>query len=124
MKWFWLIVANILFWVSMGLLSKAHASDWTAGDTVRQGIFTALDVMDWAQTRYGSTHGFTESNPILGSHPSLGRINTVFAIGLVGNAAVSWVIPKEYRPYFQYGSIALEAYCVGHNARIGVKFQW
>lgn len=101
-----------------------HASDWTEGDTVRQGIFTALDVADWAQTRYGTTHGFVEQNPIMGQHPSIGRVNIVFVIGVVGNAAMAWSLPKEYRPYFQYGSIALEAYCVGHNARIGVKFQW
>ncbi len=99
------------------------ADPWSQADVNRQIVFTALDVADWLQTRWISTHPqFHEdvSRWAFGRHPSLGRVNTLFALGPVAGAVVTNYLPARWRPYFQYGAITLEVYCVAGNAGAGV----
>jgi hypothetical protein len=106
---------------------QARALDpWSDADLARQGVFTALDIVDWAQTRYLAEHPerYHEINPFLGEHPSLGRVNTLFALSIVANAGVTWLAPARYRPYWQYGRIGIEAILVVHNARVGIRMDF
>ena len=105
--------------------SICFAGDWTTADTLRQGAFTGLAIADWAQTRYISKHPeFYETNQILGSHPSTGKVDTYFAASIVGHAVISYMLPPAWRQGWQYVWIGVEAQKVVHNHSIGIKFNF
>lgn len=52
---------------------------------------TILIAADWLTTIDGLRKGLRESNPLLGSHPSLGRTNVLIGTGLLANA---FLVPK------------------------------
>lgn len=98
------------------------AGDWTTADTVRQLTYTGLTVIDCEQTkRFISNPHMYENNPILGKHPSEARINNLCAASIVGNAAVSYILPRRWREAWQYVWIGAEVGAVAHNHSIGVR---
>mgnify|MGYP001606338565 CR=1 FL=1 len=113
--------------ISLCLVSfPCLAGEWTDEDTNWQLGYTALLIADCAQTRYGASHPkqFEEANPILGKHPSKGKIdNTCLAVGL-GHFGISYILPKDFRRLWQFGSIVIEATVVFHNASIGAKLEF
>jgi len=106
---------------------------WTTGDTVRQSVVTALLVADWKQTLYiaqhpqdpvksdGTYHYRSETNRLLGSHPSTGKINAYFVGVTVAHAAISYVLPRGWREGWQYVWIGVELETVRRNY-IGIKY--
>lgn len=126
------------------LPSICFGGDWTKEDTYRQTALAALLVTDWAQTRWIVKNPQTtmqpssatgrpgpmqitsrvEGNPILGEHPSIGKVNNYFAASLVGHAAIAYLLPPELRNVWQYGWLLLEADAVVHNRSAGVKFNF
>jgi hypothetical protein len=80
---------------------------------------TAL-IVDWSQTRYIIKHDYHEHNPILGSYPSQGDVNTYFATAIILNTALYWILPEKIKPYWYGGLTALEVAVITNNATIGV----
>lgn len=108
------------------LASPALADEWTRADTYREVAYLALHCADWSQTLTiaDNPQKWNETNPILGSHPSRGDVNTYFiATGLL-HPVISYVLPRPWREVWQYGTIGLEVVVVGNNARIGIGFSF
>lgn len=109
------------------LAAPAHGADpWSARDVALQATYTALHVMDWGQTRYIATHPerHFERNPLLGRHPHKDKVDLYFAGTLVAHTVVTHLLPKEWRPWWQGVTIALEGSCVGWNIAGGVKVRF
>lgn len=106
--------------------AKEETSRWTKADTLWQVSYSLLHSADWAQTRYVARHPqkFYEANPILGKHPSIGKVNLYFGATLVGHAAISYILPKPYRRYWQIFWMGVEVGCVTYNFSGGVKFDF
>jgi hypothetical protein len=104
------------------LPSLAFGDDWTTADSVRQGVFTGLNLIDCEQTKkfIRNPHMY-EKNPIMGRHPSQTRINNLCALSIVGHAGVSYLLPRGWRDGWQYIWIGVEAEAVHHNYAIGVR---
>lgn len=100
------------------LAAPAYASTLT-----RELAFDGLLAIDCAQThQIGSAKsGFREQNPLLGRRPSSRRINQYFTLNALGHAAVTYLLPKQYRAAWQYVTIGLEGTVVAHNFYIGVR---
>lgn len=97
--------------------------DWTNADTARETAYTVLHIADWGQTRYiAKNPQFYEQNPLLGEHPSVGRVDTYFISGLIAHTAISYALPPKYRRIWQYIGIVMEGGVVAHNTSIGVRF--
>ena len=113
-------------WLILFLPSVCFAGDWTTADTVRQGVFTGLTVIDWAQTRYIAKHPveFGETNGILGKEPSVGKVNNYFATAIIGHAAISYILPPAWREGWQYVWIGIEGQKTYHNYSIGIKLSF
>lgn len=79
--------------------------------------YLALHGMDWAQTRTiaKSPHQFHETNPFLGEHPSVGKVNNYFLSTGLMHALLANQLPPELAKIFQYGSMGFEAGFVGKN---------
>lgn len=103
-----------------------HADEWTSTDTAMQITYTVLHVIDWGQTLDVSKHPIraggvpaSETNPVLGKHPSVGAVNTYMASTLAGHAVASYLLPGKWRTAWQVAGIGIEAYVVGRNYSLG-----
>lgn len=99
------------------------AGDAWSEDQLRMGAaLAAATVVDWAQTRYiaDNPDRFHETNPIMGRHPSIGRVDSYFATSILVGAVVLDALPSEYRDYALKAGLVLEVLVVSNNARIGV----
>ena len=105
------------------LFAAGQASAWTETDTARQVAYSALHVADWMQTRQIARQPdrFHETNPILGRHPSLGRVDAYMAGTLVLHAAVAYALPSPWRSWWQHVGIAVETGAAAGNAAIGLS---
>ncbi len=103
----------------------SHA-EWNKGDTAREVAWQGIHVIDWGQTLEIARHPekYHELNPILGRHPSVGRVNVYMGLSALGHLGMSYILPKKARLYWQYISIGVSAGCVVNNYKIGlgVKF--
>ena len=121
-------VAYFILGILLGMLlyEVAHAEDWSKSDTARQGVFTGLTVLDWAQTRYISKHpeNYRETNHFLGDHPTTGKVDNYFATAIVGHAVIAYLLPPAWRQGWQYVWIGVEVQKVGHNHSIGIKLSF
>lgn len=105
--------------------SAARAEAFGADDWRRELAFAAVTWIDWQQTHDIANHqGMYELNPLLGRHPSAGRIDRYFAAGLLTHLAVSAVLPSPYRAGFQRASITIECAVVARNAYLGLHVRF
>lgn len=104
-------------------------------------IALTLILTDWAQTRamarqpaydweplenspgyYTWREQWRENNPLLGRHPSEGKVNTYFALSVLTYLVVQDALPEKYASLYRKGIILLEVTCVSQNLSIGVRF--
>ena len=72
----------------------ANAGDkWERENYILQATWSVIHVIDWVQTRSGLDDELVEGNPIMGTDPSIGTVNTYFATTLVGHALISFYLP-------------------------------
>lgn len=94
---------------------------WTREDTYRQIPIAILQVVDWGQTRYVARRPeLHEINPLIGKHPSIGRVNNYFAISIPANIAFSALVPSKYRSLWQTGRLMIQVSVVSYNRGVSV----
>jgi hypothetical protein len=83
---------------------------------------TALIVADWSQTLQlaDNPHRWGELNPILGRHPSKGRVNTLLSLAVISNGG-ALLLPKTPRRIWYAAVTVLEAIAVIHNLSVGAS---
>lgn len=118
------------------LLSPSISSaDWTKIDTAFQVGYSILHVIDWGTTRDISKNPdrFHENNPILGKHPSVGKVDTYFIATLIGHTTVSYLLPDKLNVFglnirprrtWQVGWIGIEGWHIRRNIKAGVKINF
>lgn len=113
----------LIFIIAILTATAADADEWTNIDTALQLTYTAVHCMDWAQTRNIARNPETwhEKNPILGSHPSIDKVDAYFAATLAAHTAISYLLPDPYRNIWQSVWITVEAGQVAQNYGIGIK---
>jgi hypothetical protein len=113
-----LILAFILF------PPLCHAADpWGTTDYMLAGATVAALAVDWGQTRHiaKNPERYTETNPMLGSSPSVGKVDAYFVGAMVGTVALAHVLPGDWRQLFLGGVLALELGVVNQNRQLGIK---
>jgi hypothetical protein len=101
---------------------SAAADEWTEADTQRQIIFTALSIVDAQYTKDIKTRpDLEEKNPILGRHPSNGRINAYFSAVIIGHAVISYALPADLRSKWQQAGILIEIAADVNNFNMGLS---
>ena len=98
-------------------------ADWDRTDSMLLGSALTLTAIDWGQTRDIAQHPerFSESNPILGAHPSVGRVDNYFLISMAGIVGLSAVLPSRTRKYVLGGVTFVEAVVVINNHGAGIR---
>lgn len=99
------------------------ADEWTRRDTAIQAFSIALRVVDWSQTRYIAKHPekyYERVNWILPEHPSTKQVDLYFASAIIGEAVITYFLPRPWREVFQGIQIGSSSSCVMMNFRIGI----
>jgi len=83
---------------------------------------TALIVADWSQALRiaDNPDRWAEANPLVGRHPSEGRVNTMETLYLLWNGA-ALLLPKTPRRIWYAAVTVVEAVAVAHNLAIGIS---
>jgi hypothetical protein len=83
---------------------------------------TALILADWSQTLQiiREAHTRHEGNPLLGRHPSEGRVNTMIGLAVTTNLA-ALLLPKRPRRIWYAAVTLIEGIAVTHNLANGLS---
>jgi hypothetical protein len=113
--WIKLLIASLF-------LTGCANGGWSTEDSYRQTGFVALMGVDWMQTRKiaKNPEDYHEHNPLIGSHPSTEKVDVYFPVCIAAHTAVAMVLPSEYRKWWQYVFIGIEAGAVANNLSIGL----
>jgi len=94
-------------------------------DRVLQVSSSLMILADWLTTVDGRRKGYPESNPILGTYPSLGRVNVLIGSGLAANAfLVPKIKDKELRRGIWAAMVLLETKALHGNRSAGLKMNF
>ncbi len=121
---------NRLFLLALLFFSSSVASmaadTWSRRDTALEAAVITVTAADWMQTRYISAHPdlYSETNGILGPHPSMARIDNYFSLCIVSHVLITHFLPSRYRPLFQSASLAVELSVTAHNRALGIRFNF
>ena len=104
----------------------AGHDEWTADDTKRQAVYLSLHTIDWGQTRNIAKNPelYREVNPVIGEHPSTGRVDGYFVATALLHTGIAYVLPAEWRKGFQYVTIVIEAGVTNRNRNLGIKIDF
>jgi len=117
----WLLIISLAFIGCAGY----HPQPLTKAQIAGEIAFEALHLIDWGQTLDIENHdGMYEWNPLMGRHPSRGRVNLVMGAIAVVHPVITWAIPSEYRWWWIGGSSAASAWAVVHNDRLGLNINF
>ena len=119
-----LILAAALTFFSF--TASASWDDWDSTDKALGATALTLTAVDMLQTVYISKNGdrFHETNPILGEHPSTGKVYGYFAASAVAGYLIMDSLPPNWRKAFAGGAILLEANMVTRNYQLGIKMSF
>jgi len=106
----------------LGLPRLAPAQHRTALDYGLAVGSTALLVADWSQALQIADNParWYERNPLLGRHPSEGRVNTVASLVVVTNVG-ALLLPKTPRRIWYAAVTVVEIVAVTHNLSGGIS---
>ena len=105
----------------------------TKGQIVGEVAWQVIHVVDWGQTLdiAANPDRYHEINPIIGRHPSRGRVNLYMGASAILHPVVTWLLPEkaevfgfEFNPRWVWlgGTIATSGACVINNNSIGLRF--
>lgn len=117
-----LIAALPLVLDMMGVPMPLYGNDWDMTDKLLFTLASGATIADYNQTRKiaANPSQYSEINPIMGKHPSPGKVNAYFgALGLGGYLAARNMPKKQRRTLMGLGA-ANELYWANHNRNIGL----
>lgn len=112
------LIALILMFV----VRSAIAQEWTDGQKKLLAGALALTTIDMLQTTYIARNPdkWHELNPMMGPHPSVGRVRVYMIGSMIGMSLLSHYVPT-YRNQILTMWISIEGVNVARNAAIGVR---
>ena len=101
----------------------ALAEPWDATDRALGVAAVSALVIDWGQTRdiVKRPHDYEERNPLLGKHPSMGRVNLICAGSIAATLLTADWLTSKNRKIFLGTITAIELTVIGHNKNIGLR---
>jgi len=103
------------------LVATAQSSHhWNASNVALASGATLEVLIDWSQTRQAMRQGWAERNPILGSHPSDGKLMVYNILAIGGNLGIGAALPSRWRTVWFSTIAAVEAFTIAGNASLGL----
>jgi len=115
-----LLALMLLLPLTPGGAAAQSDHHWTTTHIALASASTLSILIDWSQTRQAMRQGWAEKNPILGSHPSSGRLACYNALAIGGTIGIGALLPQRWRTLWFGSVLGLEAYTIAGNASIGL----
>ncbi len=117
------LVLLLISSVILGSCSTICTGGWTKIDTTWELADQGLMATDWLQTQkiVEQPLKYHETNPILGVHPSMAKLNIYFALWVPVHIGVSCILPPKTRRIWQIGTALIEIPAIISNESIGLK---
>lgn len=109
----------------LSLLMCTGCTELQVGNTL-YATAIGTTAIDWGQTRaiVRSPERWSESNPVLGPHPTYAQVDVYFPAILLGTAISYPFIKPSYRPYL-YGALTLlESIVIIDNFHGGLRMDF
>ena len=107
------------------LLTGCATDPWSKQDIALEAAYMLVTAADLNQTLQIKDHpGMIETNPLMGEHPTDGRIYSHFATCAVLHVLVVDLLPSKYRGMFQMLGIGFESSVVYHNNQLGLSIKF
>lgn len=113
------------------MLEHKERRRWTTTNTVLTLTSLLAIGTDWRQSRYMSTHNpsdpnmkFQETNPILGPHPTLGQVNSIFAAVIPAHLLLAYFLDNPGRNIYLFAITAAEAIFAAKNFSVGARVEF
>lgn len=109
------------------LTPLAAQAEWTERERLLLGATIGVMAVDWGQTRMIAKkpeQEFFEYNPLLGKNPTVGEIDTYFAVAMLATWGTAHLLPNKYRSTFLGAMLLLETTIVIRNHEIGLRMAW
>lgn len=90
-------------------------------------LIALLQLADYGQSKWAAEHCPTsplncyENNPILGKHPSVGKVGWYFVGETAGIFAIRAALPSPWNTRYEWFVIGYSLSTVDHNAHVGIK---
>lgn len=105
---------------------QAQTIEWTNKHKSLLATAVTLHTLDWGQTKTIALNPdkYYETNPILGRHPSIGKVNTYFAVTALIVPTLAHFLP-EWRSEILLVWVGVEAAVTSRNRFVlGIKTTW
>ena len=122
-----ILLLSTVLCICLGASKASSFDEWSKQDIALEAVSLGLIAVDWGQTRdiEARPKKFHEQqNIFLGRHPSEGAVNAYFISYLIFHPAITYILPKKYRPWFQAITIGIETQAVIHNYSIGLNLRF
>ena len=113
-------LSTALFLVCFAGAARAESDGLPVGMLVVAETSLAIDMLQTASAVHA---GLLESNPILGPHPSDGKLLAYFGGCMLGTAAATLLVPEEWRGFAPAIVLLLEVPQIAHNATVRWGFR-
>jgi hypothetical protein len=122
-----LVVALVI--ALLGPRPAAAHDPWTTSNTILEATFVSAVFLDWQQTRWMLTRSparFYETNPVLGQHPSIHKLDAMVGAAVAGHALVAFLLPEPFRSGWQLAFVVIETGMVSMNCSVlgGLRFRF
>jgi hypothetical protein len=96
------------------------AHHWSAAQIALAASAATALLVDHAQTTQALGEGWSETNPVLGAHPTRSALTTYTVAALIGMLGVGAALPDRWRTGWFALMSAVEISAVAGNARLGL----
>jgi hypothetical protein len=98
---------------------------WTTQQIVLESVTQAALFVDYKQTLDIKRHqGFSETNPILGLHPSDTRVRAYFLASSILSLGIAQLLQGSSRTAFMTGEMSFELAVVKRNVGLGLTVRF
>jgi hypothetical protein len=122
-----LIILLLVCWSSSVVADPfSETRTWTNEEKYWGAVLGVALLADWSSTRYAARDGWNgvkENNPLLGSTPSVSKLDRHFIIGIPLLYLGIDQLDKNLK-YALMGATAIEVVAAHHNVRVGLRFQF
>ncbi len=104
-----------------------HEPSWSTAHIALASAFAVALWIDAAQTRSLAERGwqgYREANPILGPHPTAGRVNTYTAVAALSALGIAAAAPGRTRSWVLGVALAIETFTIAGTVREGIAIRF
>jgi hypothetical protein len=104
---------------------NGQATEWSTQDRSLLAGAVVFHIFDWGQTRTiaKNTDIWKEYNPVLGTHPGVGKVNNYFLATAIAIPLLAHFIP-DWRSQILGAWLLVEVGAVTRNYHIGIRMTW